>query len=444
MVRHLFVTGKLAEQSLRGVLKEIPNLEYEIAVLPISVAALMNAGYIAKHLPGSSGCQRAMIPGSCPGDLDLIADKLGVETVRGPGDLKDIPAYFGAVGRLPGYGECRVKILAEIVDAYRIGVEGILARAAYFRESGADVIDLGCQAGIDFPEIGAAVRALKNKGFQVSVDSFNPEDILRADQAGVDFALSINSKNLDLARRLRCKIVAVPDFDGGLESLERTLTQLDAWRVSYIIDPILKPISFGFADSVGNYIAMRRIRPDAELLMGVGNLTELTDADSTGINALMAAFITELGIDYVLTTESISWARGAVRELDIARRLMYYAHQKKILPKRLDDGLITVKDPPFEVFSEEELRAMQSKICDLNFRIFTDRNSIYVFHRDIFVNGTDIQSIFNQLGEMNPSQAFYLGKELQKALVALQLGKKYTQENDLRWGYLSRRIGSLV
>jgi dihydropteroate synthase len=174
------------------------------------------------------------------------------------------------------------------------------------------------------------------------------------------------------------------------------------------------------------------------MLMGLGNLTELTDADSVGINAVMAGFITELGIDYVLTTEVIGWARGAVRELDLARRLMHYAHQNKIPPKHLDDSLITVKDPPFESFSEDELRAIQSKIRDLNFRIFVAGNSIYVFNRDIFIKGSDIQSIFNQVGEIDPSHAFYLGKELQKALLAIQLGKKYVQENDLRWGYLSR------
>jgi dihydropteroate synthase-like protein len=437
MPKYLFVTGLLAEQSLRKTLEGISNLEYEIAALPISVAALMNADFIAKHIPCPTDCNRAMIPGSCKGELSLIADKLGAEVVRGPENLKDIPTYFGTVGRLQGYGDYKTKILAEIVDAYQISLDEILMRAAYFRDSGADIIDLGCPAGETFPEIGAAVKALKQQRYTVSVDSFNPEDILKADHAGVDFALSFNSKNLTLARQLRCKIVVVPDFDGGLESLEKNISQLDAWRVSYIIDPILKPISFGFADSIGNYIAMRRIRPDAELLMGLGNLTELTDADTTGINAVMAAIVTELGINYVLTTEVISWARGAVRELDLARRLMYYAHQNKILPKRLNDGLITTKDPPFETFSEDELRAMQAKVTDRNFRIFTDRSSIYIFNCDLFVKGADIHSIFNQLGDMNASHAFYLGKELQKALLAVQLGKRYIQEDSLRWGYLS-------
>ena len=59
--------------------------------------------------------------------------------------------------------------------------------------------------------------------------------------------------------------------------------------------------------------------------MGIGNLTELTAADSTGVNALLIAVCQELGVRAVLTTEVIPWARGAVREVDVARRLMHYA-----------------------------------------------------------------------------------------------------------------------
>jgi dihydropteroate synthase len=172
------------------------------------------------------------------------------------------------------------------------------------------------------------------------------------------------------------------------------------------------------------------------MLMGLGNLIELTDADSTGINAVMAGVIAELDINYVLQTEVINWARGAVAELDLARKLMHYACSHHVLPKHLDDGLLTVKDPPHEHYSEAELRAMQAQVRDRNFRIFTDDENIYVFNKSLFLKGTDIQALFNQLGVPDGPHAFYLGKELQKAALAVKLHKKYTQEEDLRWGYL--------
>jgi dihydropteroate synthase len=183
---------------------------------------------------------------------------------------------------------------------------------------------------------------------------------------------------------------------------------------------------------------MRRKYPQAKMLMGTGNLTELTAADTTGTTAVLAGILAELGVDYVLTTEVISWARGAVRELDIARRLMYYACRNKMLPKHLHDGLVTVKDPPFDGYGEDELRAMQAKIRDRHFRIFADSHSIYVFNKHLFIKNADIQAIFDQLKVEDASQAFYLGRELQKALVAVQLGKKYIQEENLNWGYLSK------
>ena len=326
MPRYLFVTGKLAAQSLASTLEKMsPDFEYELAVLPISVAALMDTHFVAKHLDSARGSDVVMIPGLCKGDLSLIADKVGAQVVRGPKDLKDIPAAFGQQRQLEGYGEYRTKILAEIVDAYQLSLDQILTRAEYFRASGADIIDLGCPVKGHFPNVGEVVAALKARGFAVSIDTFEAEDILQADRAGVDYLLSVNSRNIELAPRLACKVVVIPDFDQGLESLEHNIAQLEAKQVPYIIDPILNPISFGFTESVTRFYETRRRHPQAEMLMGVGNLTELTGADSTGINAVMAGIIAELDINYVLTTEVISWARGAVRELDVARKLMHYA-----------------------------------------------------------------------------------------------------------------------
>jgi dihydropteroate synthase-like protein len=438
MSRYLFVTGKLAGPFLRKTLEGMePDLEYECAVLPISVAALMNTRFVAKHLSSAMGCDKVMIPGLCSGDIGSIEDKLGVEVVSGPKCLKDIPGHFGKAHALGGYGAHKVKIIAEIVDAYRLSLDEILRRASYYGTSGADIIDLGCPVEENFPNIGEAVRALKAEGYIVSVDTFNEEDILKADAAGVDFLLSVNSRNIELAPRLNCKVVVIPDFEQGLKSLERNISQLEAWRISYIIDPVLRPIGFGFTESIGDYIAVRRKHPKAEMLLGLGNLTELTDADTTGMNALLAGIVTELEIDYVLTTEVISWARGAVREFDIARRLMHYACRNRVLPKHLENGLITVKDPPFETFSEEELRGIQRKVRDRNYRIFIDRDCVYVFNNKIFIKDNDIQSIFERLDFRDVSEAFYLGQELQKASLALKLGKQYVQEEELRWGYLS-------
>ena len=79
--------------------------------------------------------------------------------------------------------------------------------------------------------------------------------------------------------------------------------------------------------------------------MGVGNLTELTDVDSAGVNVMLAGFCQELGIRSVLTTEVINWCRSAVSEFDLARRLVYHAVHEQVLPKHLEPDLVMLRDP---------------------------------------------------------------------------------------------------
>jgi dihydropteroate synthase-like protein len=437
MSRQLFVTGRLAAKPLEDCLAAVQGLEYDVAILPISVAALMDVQFIGKHLDSPRGCDKVILPGLCEGDLSVLEQSLGVEVARGPKNLKDLPGFLGSTDKLHGYGEYNFKILAEIVDAHRMSLEEVLSRAAYYKSCGADIIDLGCPVSGVFPDIEKVIRALKQEGYRVSVDSFNADDILNADRAGVDFVLSVNSRNMEIARRLHCTVVVIPDEDNGLESLDRNIAHLEAWHIPYIIDPILNPIGFGISDSISNFIEVRRKYPKSDMLMGVGNVTELTDADSTGINALLSGIATELGINYVLTTEVAHWTHGCVRELDHARRLMHYAQRNGIVPKHLDDKLLTIKDPNFDVFSETELRSMQQSIKDHHFRIFTDRNFIYVFNNKIFIKGTECNAIWSELKGLDASHAFYIGKEIQKASIAIKLRKRYVQEEELRWGYLS-------
>jgi hypothetical protein len=120
-------------------------------------------------------------------------------------------------------------------------------------------------------------------------------------------------------------VVVIPDGGGGLDTIDPTLAAADLAGTRCLIDPIVEPIGFGFYASLERYGEARRRYPSAPLFMGVGNITELTSADSTGVNALLIAICEELGVEAVLTTEVIPWARGAVREIDIARRLMHHA-----------------------------------------------------------------------------------------------------------------------
>jgi dihydropteroate synthase-like protein len=440
--RVLFVTGKLAEPGLRRVLADMaPPFAHDVAALKITVAALMTTPWIAGHLSDvPPGTDLVMIPGLCEGDPRAIGDKIGVAVEKGPTDLREIPRHFGRAAAAREYGAWDVEIVAEINNAPKLSRPEIRAAATYFRTSGADVVDIGCTPGLAFPALGDVVRELVAAGFRVSVDSFDADEIRRAVGAGAELVLSVNGSNLsvvaDLART-NARVVAIPELGGPLESLEPTLAELERRRVRYLIDPILEPVGFGFMASLERYAEVRRRYPTAEMLMGIGNLTELTAADSTGVNAMLMAVCQELGVRSVLTTEVIPWARGAVRELDVARRLMHYAVTGRTLPKGVDDRLVTIKDPDVLAYTVDELRALQAGITDPNFRIFADRDAITVLNHECFVRGTDIQEIFARLGVDEASHAFYLGKELARAKLAVTLGKTYRQEGSLSWGYLT-------
>jgi dihydropteroate synthase len=439
--RVLFVTGKLAEHALRRVLEEMhPSFEADLAVMKITVAALMTTEWIARFLEVPPGTDLILIPGLCEGDPEVLTAQFGIPARKGPKDLRQIPRYFGQAEAAQNYGAFTVEILAEINNAPKLSRAEVRAAAESFRASGADVIDIGCTPGIPFPELGNTVRELRQAGFRISIDSFDPGEILAAIHAGAELVLSVNKSNLDVVRELsgtQVRVVVIPDFGEELDTIGPTLEALERWNVRFLIDPVIEPIGFGFMASLERYAEIHRRYPQSSQLMGVGNITELTSADSTGINALLLAICEEVGVTAVLTTEVIPWARGAVREIDIARRLMHHAVVNRTVPKGIDDRLVTVKDPEILTYDEAELRRLHSEVRDPNFRIFTDRDTITVFNHDIFIRGTDIQVIFSQLGVDEPTHAFYLGRELMKAKLAITLGKTYRQEGALSWGYLT-------
>ncbi|MBN2419535.1 MAG: hypothetical protein JXL81_09145, partial [Deltaproteobacteria bacterium] len=151
MKKYQFITGKLAAKALENCLAQLnPDFQYDITVLNCTVAAFMNTEWIAERLVPGLKYDAIIIPGLSEGDTDTIENKTGVPAKRGPKDLKDLPIFFGEKKELKGYGTYRTRIIAEIVDAYKLPVEDILKKADYFKKSGADIIDIGCPATAEF------------------------------------------------------------------------------------------------------------------------------------------------------------------------------------------------------------------------------------------------------------------------------------------------------
>ncbi len=445
MQRILFLTGRLAEPALRAQLERLApgRFEWEARQLGVQVAALMTTELIRRRLAPPQGFDWVMVPGRCRGDLEALSAALGLPVRCGPEELADLPEHFGEGPRARDLSRHSVRLFAEIVDAPRLAVEAIARRAAELAAEGADVIDLGCLPETPFPHLEEAIAELKRRGHAVSVDSLDEAELRRATRGGADYLLSLTEHSLHIADEGEAVPVLIPARRGAYASLERAVRAMLARGRPFLADPVLEPIHFGFSDSLQRYRRLRRQFPGIAILMGVGNLTELTDADTGGINALLFGIASELGIDAVLTTRVSGHARAAVREADHARRLMHAAREAGALPRGFGGGLVALHDKRPWPQALEEIRAVAARVRDPSFRVQASEEGVHVYNRDGFWSGADPFELFPRLGlERDGAHAFYMGVELARAEIAWRLGKRYVQDAPLDWRVADLRRGA--
>ncbi|HMO15329.1 MAG TPA: DUF6513 domain-containing protein [Pirellulaceae bacterium] len=445
-IKLLIVTGRLAENIVRKTvesLRPLGQFEFVVQVLPISVAALMTPEWIAKHIHISPHIDRVILPGYCKGDLKTLNERSSAAIEIGPLDVRDLGDYLlGRTTQQKDLTSYNIEILAEINHAPRLTREEVVSAARSLADAGADVIDLGCDVGYVWNDIGVCVKAIRDLGLRVSVDSFNPQEVITATQAGAELVLSVNSSNIQYASDYASEVVLIPDEQTHWHALESNIEVLDAQKIPFRIDPILEPVGHGFASSLKRYFDSRTRWPNVPILMGIGNLTELTEVDSAGLNFLLLAICQELNIRSVLTTQVINWARSSVKECEIARRLVHYSLTENALPKHVDSSLVLLRDAKLHPLDFAELAQLALNIKDWNMRIFADPNGIHLLGGGQHFFGHDVFQLFDKLTEANPknltpSHAFYLGYEMCKATIAMHLGKQYVQDESLNWGFLT-------
>jgi dihydropteroate synthase-like protein len=368
-------------------------------------------------------------------DLGRLASHYGVPFERGPDEIVDLPQHFGKGGRPPDLSQHDLRIFAEIVEAPALTLEQLLARARAHQAAGADVIDIGCQPDVPFPHLEKAVAALKRAGLLVSVDSGNVDELRRGARAGADHVLSLDETTLDAVAGTKCVPVLVPKPHGDLASLLRAIDKARQQGIPHLADPVLDPIHFGFMASLERYAELRRQRPDVQILMGTGNLTELTDADSQGVTAALLGICSELSIRNVLVVQVSPHTLRTVHEHDAARRLMFRARADSSLPKGYGGGLLSLHELKPYPQAPEEIAAAAAGVRDANFRIAAAADGIHVYNRDGHHAAADPFDLFPKLAvDADGAHAFYLGYELAKAEIARALGKRYAQDNPLDWG----------
>jgi len=229
--------------------------------------------------------------------------------------------------------------------------------------------------------------------------------------------------------------IIIPERHEDLASLDRAITIMQAKNRAFIVDPILDPLHFGFTQSIVRYHQVRKNHPDIEMMLGVGNITELTHADTAGMNTLLLGICSELNINHILATEVSRHACRSIKEADLARRILFAAKEHDMLPKHIDPGLMALHETAPFPYSLEEITELAGQIRDPSFRVQISAEGVHIFNRDGLHSATDPFELFPKLQlENDGSHAFYLGVELARAEIAWQLGKRYTQDQALNWG----------
>ncbi|MHA1338758.1 MAG: DUF4346 domain-containing protein [Promethearchaeota archaeon] len=237
------------------------------------------------------------------------------------------------------------------------------------------------------------------------------------------------------------------------------------------------PIKPGIIDSLYDYIllydrinAIRGVK--YPLFMGFNNVFELIDADSSGIAMLLSTIATELDVGGILTTEYSNKSLGNILETRKAIDLAYLAKISKTPPINLGmdaffaknkNKNLENKENPFEVINLEKpdknynlskdliIRLNQKKETKMDkmgfFKIYTNHKNKTIevmFYPSNFAKkelnikgpmliiGKDAQNIFDSIQKLelisNLNHAFYLGKELSKAEIALKIHANFQED----------------
>jgi len=483
MFKLLLITGELAEAEVKLAAKK---LSADILVLPVSVAQFMNPKMVidAINKLGTTH-EKIIFPGltrfnvseveravnmpcfkgpSYASDLidviekdiklskthaaDSLLEKNGVrdyKRVAEKSESKDAKFKVGALKIGNGFPP---RIIAEIVDAPLLSDKEALDRAQYYLKSGADIIDVGAIAAEDNSDkLAKIIKYLKTKvSAPISIDSLNPNEINAGLRAGADLVLSLTSENMAKVEKWpQVAYVVIPDKD----SLFRNLKEAEKLGFEKLIaDPILAP-PFNTVESLSKYYGLRKLYYSQPMMMGVGNVVELMDVDSIGINGLLGSMAIELDIQLLLTTENSGKTRNSVKELKRAIELSFLAKSKGALPKDLGFDLLLAKGKgrglDFDIKAAHVIRVPDSSPSFkadpkgyFNIFVDLDKKEIIAAHfkdnYDFVFRGTNAQSISKNIIEKDLvsilEHAAYLGRELQKAEVYLKLRKGYVQDED--------------
>ncbi len=356
-----FVPDKQVQEQVR---KRLSEREYDYVIAPYGLIINIEKPQVIylKHVGDVPALLNYIVSSSeIPNNIkDLyismrpFLEKIEKFVIENSHRVRKFRAHVGRRSKIPLNG-LPTKIVAEIIDSTRRDVEECLKQAYIYVEEGADFIDVGCVAGDPRPDIvRRIVRELVDKlpsNVSISIDSLVPSEIRAGIEAGADLVLSIMRGSLDKLSDVDVRdvgLVIIPDnplmpISDLIKYFSEMCDKVSKRGAIPIIDPLLAPPLMGFVESLCRYREVREHFKDTPILMGIGNVTELIDADSSGVNAILAVACTELEIDLILTTEASVKTMGSVSELKRAFHMTTAARLLSKYPKDMSINVLICK-----------------------------------------------------------------------------------------------------
>ncbi len=373
-------------------------------------------------------------------------------------------------GKLPVSNGLPMRVLAEIVNAPTLSMDAIRSRALYYESQGADLIDIGMLASNPKPEaIPKIIDTIRDAvDLPVSIDTLNVDEIKSSIDAGIDLILSLDAGNLaDIAPHINDEAVVIlptnmkegylpKTAEERVEFLSKTIEDARSLSINNIIgvlvvEPLLNP---GLLEGLKAYDLFHKRHPETLLLFGIGNAVELIDADSPGVIAALSALAREAGSNMLHIPEYSVKAGGSVRDALRASHMMFLSERRGSVLKDLGMDLLQLKEKRWTEHTyslDTDIEILQGvgettyrpdKTGWFNVHVDRDENKIVaVFYPtgskepSAVIKGDDArvvyQTIIREKLITKLDHAAYLGKELEKAAMALKLGRSYVQDEPL-------------
>lgn len=488
----LIATGRLAENTVRKAVGK----KADVLVADIDIAAFITPKKLVKAFQEAGHSKKydlILLPGLVAGDFSKASDELGCRIRLGPKhayDLGFVLRFAEEVEfseRVPACelladvrkeealelirkaeeeaispltlrgvklgGKSRMKVMGEIVGAAELNPSELEIKIEAFIARGADIIDLGATLNTLPEQVRNTVSIAKSlSGIPISIDTLDPELIKEGIEAGADLVLSLNGTNLETAgpavAEAGVAAVIIPDEGNSLESLVRNIEAAHRLGIERIIaDPVLDPVGHNITESIVRYHEFHRMYPQIPLFFGVGNVTELMDVDTIGVNATLCGIGAETGASILFTPEYSDKAQGSIGELKKASEMMQLCRIRESSPKDLGIDLLCIKEKrrrPDSPLPEKVITARASKnwrtdpAGPIRIRIVPDRiggngGLIVAEHEKATIAGESAREVMDTLLELELvsrlDHAAYLGRELEKAELALRFNRSYAQDD---------------